>query len=193
MNRHPRVSTHHTVIGEGDLTVLHGLPVTTPERTAFDLGRRLARVDSLILLDGMSALDVGAAAEMARQRFRWPETARLREVLGLVDSRAESPMETRLRLLMHDAGVPAPHPQFEVHDHRGRLIGRVDLGWPFAQVAAEYEGDHHRGRDQFRRDIARYGALREAGWTVFQFTADDVLRLPRQTALRVAAELARRS
>jgi hypothetical protein len=194
-SRHPRVVTHHTVIGEADTTVLDGLAVTTPARTAFDLGRRLDRVDSLVLLDAMlrrQTLDAGAVAELSRQRHWWPGTPRLREVISLADGRAESPMETRLRLLLHDAGVPAPHPQFEIHDFGGRLIARVDLGWPAAKVAAEYEGDHHRERDQYRRDVTRYNALRDAGWTVFRFTANDVLRRARHTALMVAAELAKR-
>jgi hypothetical protein len=195
MNRLPRIITHHTVFGDADTTVLDGLPVTTPERTAFDLGRRIGRTDALILLDGMShqgELDVGSAAEMLRQRSRWPGVPRLREILGLVDGRAESPMETRLRLLLHDAGLPAPQPQFEIRDGEGRLIGRVDLGWPAARLAVEYEGDHHRDRVQFRRDISRYGALHDAGWTVLRFTANDVLRVPHRTAEKVAAELARK-
>ncbi|MBG0563224.1 hypothetical protein [Actinoplanes aureus] len=55
-------------------------------------------------------------------------------------------MESRLRLLLVDAGVPPPVPQFEVRDEDGRLIGRVDLAWPARRVAHEYEGDHHRSR-----------------------------------------------
>ncbi|MBB4736735.1 hypothetical protein BJY16_000194 [Actinoplanes octamycinicus] len=194
INRHPRILAHHTVLAGEDVTVLHGIRVTTPERTVFDLGRRLGRTDALILLDGMlrqEAVDVVAVAELSRQRRRWPRTGRLREVLALGDGRAGSPMETRLRLLLHDAGLPAPHPQLEIHDGRGRWLARVDLGWPEARVVAEYEGDHHRERAQFRRDVGRYEALREAGWTVLRFTAGDVLRAPHQIVHRLATLLTR--
>ncbi|MEV6350945.1 DUF559 domain-containing protein [Actinoplanes sp. NPDC051851] len=194
MNRYPRVSVHHTVFGVGDVTLLHGLRVTTPARTAFDLGRRLHRPDALILMDGMirrGVLTIGDVAELARRRDQWPGVPRLREIAGLADGRAESPMETLMRLLFHDGGIRAPQPQYEVRDRRGRLLGRVDLGWPAEQVAAEYEGDHHRERDQFRRDITRMNALQDAGWTVLRFTANDIVRRPQETVSRVAAELAR--
>jgi hypothetical protein len=194
MNRLPRISVHHTVLGPDDVTVLDGLPVTSPERTAFDLGRRLPRTDAIVLLDAMlhqEELDAGAVWELARQRPRWPGSARLREALSLADGRAESPMESRLRLLLHDAGVPATQPQFEIRDERGSLVARVDLGWPVARVAVEYEGDHHRERDQYRRDVARSQSLLRYGWTMLRFTANDVLRRPRETTLAVAAELAR--
>jgi very-short-patch-repair endonuclease len=195
MSRLPRVSTHHTVLGPEDVTELDGLPVTTPERTAFDVGRRLSRLDSLVLIDAMlhqGVLDAGAVMELARGRSRWPRIPLLRATMALADGRAESPMETRLRLLFHVAGLPAPDLQVEVHDALGRLVARVDLAWPAARLAVEYEGDHHRERDQFRRDIGRGNALLQLGWTVLRFTANDVIRCPRETVLAVRNELARR-
>jgi very-short-patch-repair endonuclease len=58
--------------------------------------------------------------------------------------------------------------------------------------ALEYEGDHHRERGQFRRDIARVNALRQAGWLVLRFTADDVLRDPDRVVVLVAAAIRER-
>ncbi|MEU4428912.1 DUF559 domain-containing protein [Actinoplanes sp. NPDC024001] len=194
LSRATRISPHYTVIGDGDLTAQAGLSVTTPERTAFDLGRRLNRSAALVVIDAMlhaKALNIEAVGDLARQRHWWPNVSQLKEVLCLADPRAESPMETRLRLVLHDAGVPPGIPQFEVHDDRGMLIGRVDLAWPAARLAIEYEGDHHRERDQFRRDVDRINRLRMAGWTVLRFTAEDVLRKPQLTAAIVTTELAR--
>ncbi|GID68243.1 hypothetical protein Acy02nite_61240 [Actinoplanes cyaneus] len=147
-----------------------------------------------MLIDAMlhrGILDAGAVVELTRRRARWPGVPLLRGTMSLADGRAESPMETRLRLLFHDAGLPSPEPQVEVRDESGRLAGRVDLGWQAARVAAEYEGDHHRERGQFRRDIARVNALRRLGWTVLRFTAADVIHRPRETAEAVRAELAK--
>jgi very-short-patch-repair endonuclease len=56
-------------------------------------------------------------------------------------------------------------------------------------VAIEYDGDHHRGRDRFRRDVARLNRLRLLGWTVLRFTADDVLRRPEHVVAQVRAIL----
>ncbi len=193
--RLPRVSTHHTVFGSADVTDLDGLPVTTPARTAFDIGRRLPRLHSLVLIDAMlhrGILDAGSVMELARSRPRWPGIPRLRGTMALADGRAESPMETRLRFLFHVAGLPSPEPQVEVRDELGRLVARVDLAWRVARLAVEYEGDHHRERDQFRRDVGRVNALRRLGWAVLRFTAGDVLRRPSATVAAVRDELARR-
>ncbi|WIM99449.1 DUF559 domain-containing protein [Actinoplanes oblitus] len=192
--RHPRILTHHTRLCPEDLTELEGIAVTTPERTAFDLGRQSSRATALILIDAMlhqGRLDPGAVVELAAQRDWWPGVARLLEVINLADGRAESPMETRLRLLLHDGGIPRPVPQFEIRDDLGQLVARVDLGWPAARLAVEYEGDHHRVQEQFRRDITRAHTLQRYGWTVLRFGADDVLRLPHETVLAVRTALAR--
>jgi Protein of unknown function (DUF559) len=117
----------------------------------------------------------------------------LRSLLPLVDVRAESPMETWVRLLLHDSGAPPPTPQFEVRDLDGRLIARVDLAYPPWRIAIEYEGDHHREQPQFRQDIARVNALQEAGWLVLRFTADDVLRHPGRLVEHVAAAIRERT
>jgi very-short-patch-repair endonuclease len=189
-----RIRVHHTVLDRADVTSVGGLPVTTPERTAFDLGRRLGRRTAVMVFDAMlrlGVLDLGSVDDLARQRHWWPGITRLHEAIRLADPRAESPMETILRLLLLDAGLPAMQLQFEVRDARGRLIGRVDLAWPLIRLAVEYEGDHHREQEQFRRDIARVNALRTAGWTVIRLSADDVLRRPAETVALVAAELAR--
>ena len=95
-------------------------------------------------------------------------------------------METRLRLLLLDAGAPPLNAQHDIRDERGRLLGRADLAYPQWRIALEYEGDHHREREQFRRDVTRLNALRAAGWIVLRFTADDVLRHPGRVVEEVA-------
>ena len=188
----PRRVVRYTVLEAGDVTRFGGLPVTTPERTAFDLGRRGPRADALVAVDALLHRRVvtrDAVRTLAAGRYGWRGIALLDEVLSLAEPLAESPMETRLRLLLIDAGLPPPTVQHRVHDTRGRFVGRVDLAWPELRLAVEYEGDHHRERAHFRRDVARLNALRAAGWTVLRFTADDVLRRPRRTARQVATAM----
>lgn len=126
---------------------------------------------------------------MAAERRTWPGTLLLNEVLLLAEPLAESPMETCLRLLLHDAGLPPGIAQYEIRNSGGRFVARVDLAWPELRLAIEYEGDHHRERGQFRRDVARLNALRAAGWTVLRFTADDVLRRPDRTVRQIVAAI----
>ncbi len=188
----PRIAPHRTELEPADLTTVGGVPMTTAERTAFDVGRRCDLVDGVAVLDGLlhrGTVRLGELRAMSLRRYTWHGSNRLSSVIRLADGRAESPMETRLRLLFTGAGLPAPIPQFEVRAGDGPLIGRVDLGWPEARVAAEYDGDHHRDRAVFRKDVARLNALRMAGWTVLRFTADDVYRRPRETVAMLATLL----
>jgi very-short-patch-repair endonuclease len=188
-----RLSVHHTTIAGGDRTIHDGMPVTTPERTAFDLGRRLPRSDALPLLDAMlhrHVLRRDVLHAMTLERRAWPGSIGLLDLLALADPRAESPMESRLRLMIADARLPPPVPQFEIRLPSGRLLARADLAWPESGVIAEYDGDHHRDPAQFRRDVARLNAIRMAGWTVLRFTADDVLRAPQHIVVTVSAALA---
>jgi hypothetical protein len=193
LRRDPRVVVHHTRLVDGDVTTRGGLRLTTPERTIFDLGRRADRVDALATLDAMlhrHLLDPDVLRRMIRKRDQWPRVDRLAALLDLAEPRAESPMETRLRLILADAGVRPAVAQFAVFDIRNELLARVDLAWPDLRLAVEYDGDQHRERDQFQRDAERLNALHLAGWTVLRFTAVDVLRRPDRTVHVVRAALA---
>lgn len=188
----PRRTVHYSTLAPGDLTHFAGVPVTTPERTAFDLGRRGPRVDALVAVDALLHRHVitrEALRTLAAERCGWPGIPQLRDVLSLAEPLAESPMESRLRLLLLDASLPPPTAQHRVLDARGRFVARVDLAWPELRLAVEYDGDQHREKAQFRRDVARLNALRAAGWTVLRFTAGDVLRQPGRTARQVATVL----
>lgn len=192
MRPHARVSVTRSVLSDDDLGVLAGLPVTTALRTAFDLARRPPRAEAVVAVDALlhhRVVDLPALREYAANRAGWPGLPLLREVLSLTDPRAESPMETRLRLLLLDAGLPPPAIQHDVHDGTGRFVGRVDLAYPTRRVAIEYEGSPPREPAQARGEASRFQALRAAGWRVVRCTADDVLRHPTRTARMVAGAL----
>ncbi|MFB9237357.1 DUF559 domain-containing protein [Plantactinospora siamensis] len=190
MRRHERITAAHTRLDPGDVVRFANLPVTSPVRTAFDLGRRAPLADALIAVDALlhrRTLKLPALIRYATERAGWPRVTLLRQVLTLAEPLAESPMESRLRLLIIDAGLPRPVAQHDVHDSNGRWLARVDLAYPELLIAIEYEGDHHRERAHFQRDVARLNALHATGWIVLRFTADDVLRHPD----RVVAEIGR--
>jgi hypothetical protein len=189
---HPRRRVFRTGLVAGDVTEVTGLPVTTLLRTAYDLGRQVSRREAIVALDAMCGRRLVRLADLAAYTDRHDGglgAGRLRERLDLVDALAESPMETRLRLLLVDAGLPPATSQHTVFDRTGQFVGRVDLAYPKWRIAIEYEGDHHREQRQFRRDVARLNALREAGWVVLRFTVDDVLRRPADVVRQVSNAL----
>ena len=87
-------------------------------------------------------------------------------------------MESVLRWLLHEAGLPAPELQYVVRDAAGSSLGRADLAWPDRRVLVEFDGDVHRERDVFVNDLRRQNRLVAAGWTVLRFTSADVLGRP---------------
>lgn len=191
---HPQLTVLRSPVPDEDRTRFAGLPVTTALRTVFDLGRLGPRAEALVAVDALlrrRVVRLSALRDYAETRPGWPGAPLLREVLTLAEPLSESPMETRLRLLLLDAGLGPLTAQHEVHAG-GRFLARVDLAWPALRLAVEYDGDHHRERTQFRRDVARLNALRAAGWIVLRFTADDVLRRPEATIALVRQALAER-
>jgi very-short-patch-repair endonuclease len=109
----------------------------------------------------------------------------LRNTLQLVDGGAESPQESRLRLLVVSHGLPRPETQIEFRD----LHIRVDMGWREWKVAVEYDGvQHWTDRRQRSWDIERIAMLESIGWTVVRVSAEMMSR-PRVVIERIRAKL----
>jgi very-short-patch-repair endonuclease len=183
--RRPRgLRTYDMRLRSDEFTLLGGLRVTTPERTAFDIGRRrrlddaVARLDALGDATRFSAEDVLAIAD----RHRGARGLRqLRAALELYDPGAESPKETWLRLLVIRAGYPRPRTQIPVQSLDGRRQYYLDMGWEDLMLALEYDGEQHRvNPDIYAEDIQRSEDIDELGWTRLRVVkanrAADVLR-----------------
>lgn len=176
--RAPRgVLTRRGVLKDGETQTIAGRTVTTPERTAFDIGRRgavhsaVARLDALARATGFKIDDVLRVAE---NHPRSPGLRRLETALELVDPGAQSPRESYLRLLFIDAGLPRPQTQIPVLGVDGIPAAYLDLGWPEWMVAVEYDGDQHRtDRRQYVKDLRRLEMLAEMGWIIVRVVAED--------------------
>lgn len=176
--RRPEVSSGVRTLGADDVEEFLGVRVTTPLRTALDLGRLLWRFDALAALDGF--LRLGLPHEhllLAVERFRGERgVVQLRLLVPLADGRAESPGESALRLYWYDAGLPRPELQWWVYDDNGVALYRLDLALPDCRFAAEYDGqvfhslpvdvEHDRGRRTWLDE--------ERGWVVEVFDREDV-------------------
>ena len=175
--RAPRgVLTRHELLLSGETQLVDGLlRVTTPERTAFDIGRRgplgraVARLDALAAATGFKVTDV---AELAANHQRARGLRQSESALDLVDAGAQSPRETWLRLLLIDAGFPKPRTQIPVPGPDGFPRYFLDMGWEDIMLAAEYDGDQHlTDRRQFAKDVDRLEYLDRIGWTVVRVVA----------------------
>lgn len=173
-----------------------GVRRTTPRRTAWDIATLESVLSAVALLDGMlrqAAQNGGEltedvlARELIVRRGRWGGR-RARTAFSLVDGRAMSPPESRVRVACHLAGLPHPVPQHEVYEH-GLFLGQVDLAWPEAKLVVEYEGAYHFDDRQIVKDDVRYERLVAAGWRVIRLSSIDLYDLDGVVA-RIRAALA---
>jgi very-short-patch-repair endonuclease len=164
-------------------------PVTTPARTAFDVGRHRDPLRAVPLLDALvraTSLTREQVEEVAGHHRGVRFIRELPNMLDLVDGGAESVRESELRVVLVQAGLPRPVTQYTVRTADGMFVARVDLAWPELRVAVEYDGSYHDDPRQIAHDRARLNALRAAGWTVLvidraQFTrCDDVVEMVRK-------------
>ena len=126
----------------GDAVRRGPLRLTAPARTLVDCAREWPLEDAVVAMDAAllreAVTPAGLQAAVAAARS-WPGAPRAARAIGLADGRAESPLETRGRLRMLGAGLPAPELQVEIRVG-GRLLGVVDGWYEDAAVAVEFDG-----------------------------------------------------
>lgn len=154
-----------------------GIRVATPERTAFDLARHLPRDKAVRRMDALVSARPVALEDVMLIAKTHPGVRGLRRLhtaLPLVDSGAESPKETWLRLLFVDGGLPRPTTQFTVYDDDGSYVRRIDMCWEQYKVGAEYDGEQHlTSRHQYVLDVQVERVLRRLGWHVMHVIKED--------------------
>lgn len=192
----PLIVTRNETLLAGEFTVVNGVAVTSPARTAFDLGRRPGMVAAVVAIDSLAratGLDVGEVERMVEVHHGARGVKQLRRVLALVDAGAESPPETRTRLVIISAGLPRPRTQIAVHNEWGAVLARIDMGWEQWLVGVEYDGAQHWTDPRIRaKDIDRAAELERRGWRIIRVSADllrnrpDILVARIREALRAA-------
>lgn len=193
-NRPPNgIITRNDHFTYDDVVEMHGMAVATPQRTAYDLGRYLARNAAVTHLDAL-ARATGLAADHVTpmiDRYKGARgVRRLRTAIDLMDGGAQSPKETWLRLLLMDAGYPRPHTQIPVIDDFGREFAYLDMGWEDAMIAVEYDGEQHRtDRVRYAWDVKRLRRVQQIGWYHIKVIAED---RPHDILARVARAWASR-
>jgi predicted transcriptional regulator of viral defense system len=173
------VRHHRGKLAAIDLAEVDGLVTTTVARAVFEAACTTSFEAAVVSVD--AALREGAlsADELARLlgviEF-WPGSATARAAVHFADARSESVGESRLRVLMHNYGLPTPELQVEFRDVDG-LIGRVDFFVRPYQTVVEFDGRLKYGgagadvlvHEKVREDRLRALGLQvvRAGWADF--------------------------
>jgi hypothetical protein len=169
--RDPRLHLRTAPLRRADITTADGLPITSVARTVVDLALSLLTSQDL---------------EEALARCKgWPGCPRARRVVAFADGRSESVGESRSRLAIAYAGLPEPVLQWDVWAAGGRMVGRVDFGWPDDGVVGGFDGRIKYGRtiigDRDPGEVVfaekrREDDLRAQGLTVIRWTWEDLAK-----------------
>lgn len=183
-------------LADDEVETVAGLVVTSAIRTAYDLARWSTQVEGVVAADALGRIGrfgsgalFGIAARYPGARWR----SRVPLVAELMDTRAESAMETRCRVSLVLRGLPKPELQYPVRDELGNHVAWLDMAYPEVRAGVEFDGEHHQEAPVFRADLARHNRLAALGWTVLRASATDVLRNPDAFAAQVRAVLRHRA
>ncbi|MGX1160024.1 hypothetical protein FBY31_1614 [Arthrobacter sp. SLBN-100] len=184
--RRAGVIGHRVHVIAGEVVELDGIRVSGPARTWLDLAHELplqylvAMGDQLIRVprpelefrnipfaykDGLRLL--------IRQHPNMKGVEKARLALDEMRVGSDSFPETFLRLALLDAHLPEPELQLRIDPHDPRSPA-ADLGYRKYRIAVQYDGAHHRSREQQSRDNRRDEFFINAGWSYFKPTADDL-------------------
>ena len=180
--RRVNVVGHQLVLLPDEVVEHDGVRLTSPARTWLDLASVLSADDLVIAGDSM-VCEHGPEFPFPREPLcsiedlrsmvaRHPGSRGVRKAraaVELVRVGADSPPETRLRLVLVRAGLPEPVLNHVVRDADpwggpGIPVLWPDAAYPRWRIALQYEGAHHNGEDQYLRDIGRADTSARTGW-----------------------------
>ncbi len=183
---------HHLATAEAAVTTQVGLRASSPVQLFLELADRLGLVDLVVLGDAIVKRGLATPGDLREAAAAWTGRghALAERAAGLVRAGVDSPMESRLRMLIVLAGLPEPVVNVTLRRRDGSVMMRLDLSYPDLRIVVEYDGQQHRtDLDQWDTDIARDEWFGEEQWRVVKVVARDVFRRPHRTIERVHAAL----
>lgn len=178
----PGVRIHHTRRQlRGERCQVHGLPAVSVARSICDVAGNVSRSTVADLVADATSRGLVTSAELlasaeARKRFPGrPAVLAALARLSVDQTRYRSKLERHSRDAIVVAALPAPRINHPVVDVHGRLR-YLDHAWPQVCYGAELNGPHHAQPTQQRKDAVRLISLESIGWTIDQFTPEDVWR-----------------
>ena len=190
------ITIHRETLFDDEACLVQSLDCTTPARTAYDIGRRMPGDEGIVRIDSLlnaTRCPVSAVLDISARHPGARGVRRLREALALVDGGAESPPETRVRLLLIRAGLPRPVTQIPITNAKGKVVRRIDMGWPEYKVGVEYDGEQHWNDPAIHaEDITRLEFLAARGWIIIRVSARHLRIAPDDIARRAGDALRER-
>lgn len=171
-----------------DVVLLAGLRLSSPEQTFVELASVLTLVDLVVVGDHLVRTGRTTPRRLVAHcaSSTLPGAVAAARGAAYVRSRVDSPMETRVRMLLVLAGLPEPEVNLTIRDVDGTPLRRYDLCWPSVRVIVEYDGRHHVERlEQWEADLERREAIDADRWRLLVVVGAGIYVDPGRTVQRV--------
>jgi hypothetical protein len=184
---------HHVVPRTTPVVRCRDLRTSAPEQCFVELAALLPLVDLVVIGDYFVKKGWLTVADLVAHANGPLGSAAAARAAAYVRADVDSPMETRLRMLIVLAGLPEPVVNHKVFYADGRLRYRFDLSYPDYKIVVEYDGRQHRADlDQWDRDTERGEWLDDDGWKHVPVFSRGIYRRPDRTLERVVKALRER-
>lgn len=174
---------------------VRGRRVSHPFRMFIELASMLSLVDLVVVGDAMVRVFGIEPERLVKELAGCSErhVVAARRAAGHVRAEVDSPMETRLRMLLVLAGLPEPTVNLKLRDEHGEVVMRFDLSYPAVRLAVEYDGRQHaEDTGQWNHDVDRRELIDDIEWQVVVVTSKGIYREPARTIERVRSKLLKR-
>jgi len=187
----PQIKPHVTTRPRR-VVVVRGIRTTDPIATFIDCAGWLSLVEQVVLGDalvekyGVDPADLRRACKQSTDYY----AGLARIAADLVRKGVDSPMETRLRLLIVLAGLPEPEVNVVIYWEDGTWRRRFDLCYRGIKLVVEYEGRQHAlSSRQWHSDIDRREELDDEGYRILLVTSAGIYDEPGRTLHRIRRQL----
>ena len=192
-NQRRGVTVHRHRDEGSDIRTKAGVRVASPAQCFCELATAGASLVELVVLgDSLIRANAVTPDELIKMADAWP---RRRAAVACRAARlgrpgADSPAESKLRLLIVLAGLPEPVVNFIVRHENGDWKARFDLCYPELMILVEYDGDHHNTDPRQRaRDLERREYLERLGWRIIVIQKNHLYGSPDNVIARVQQAL----
>jgi hypothetical protein len=182
----------HVASPAARVQVVSGTRVSDPVQCVLDLAPRLGLVDLVVLGDSLVKAGAVTPAELVAAATAWrgSRAAEALRAMQLVRAGVDSPMESRLRMLVVLSGLPEPVVDHRIVGDGGRVRYRIDLSYPDWRIAIEYDGRQHaESETQWQGDIERREAFDVMDWRMIVVRSPGIYTHPGATLERIVSAL----
>lgn len=185
--RRRNVVGHRMTFKAGEVVMHDGVRVTSPARTWLDLASLMtvdelvAAGDSLVCAHGpnfprpktaLCSIEELRRMVAAHPGMRGMKTARL--ALPEIRVGADSPQETRMRMILAGSRLGEPTLNYVIMNAWGQPAVWPDAAYPQQRIALQYDGGHHADPGQARSDARRQGVTEQLGWREVRVFKEDL-------------------